>query len=224
MAILIGQPNVKHINPVQNINYSPVDIRQNDMINKALKERKELKSFLYTRENLHLDLFDAKSTDDSSLSLNASFQRKGEQRSINKAFNNFEQDSWRVGATLTIPLDDNGTTKSQTAQILSRLLDLSVSLRKTKEQIVFEVNEAIRNLQPTKVRYEILEKALKLSQENLNIDELRFSRGVIASNDLQRTQLELLQLKIDRLSALVDFKLSEIRLTKAVGVLGTEPL
>jgi len=173
------------------------------MINKALKERKELKHFLYTRENLNLDLSDAKSTDDSS---------------------GIEQDSWRIGATVTIPLNDNGTTKSRTAQILSQIFDLSVSIRRTKDQISFEVNEAIRNLQSTKVRYEILEKTLKLAEENLSIDELRFSRGVIASNDLQRTQLELLQLKVDRFSALVDYKLSEIELTKAVGVLGTDSL
>ncbi|VAX01627.1 hypothetical protein MNBD_GAMMA19-2269 [hydrothermal vent metagenome] len=224
LAILIGQPTVKHINPVQDINYSPVDADQNNMINKALEERKELKHFLYTRENLNLDLSDAKSTDDSSLSLNASFRRRGEQPRFNGALNGIEQDSWRIGATVTIPLNDNGTTKSRTAQILSQIFDLSVSIRRTKDQISFEVNEAIRNLQSTKVRYEILEKTLKLAEENLSIDELRFSRGVIASNDLQRTQLELLQLKVDRFSALVDYKLSEIELTKAVGVLGTDSL
>ncbi|NOY73274.1 MAG: TolC family protein, partial [Gammaproteobacteria bacterium] len=213
-----------HINPVQDINYSPVDVDQNNMINKALKERKELKHFLYTRENLNLDLSDAKSTDDSSLSLNASFRRRGEQPRLNGALNGIEQDSWSIGATVTIPLDDNGTTKSRTAQILSQIFDLSVSIRRTKDRISFEVNEAIRNLQSTKVRYEILEKTLKLAAENLSIDELRFSRGVIASNDLQRTQLELLQLKVDRFSALVDYKLSEIELTKAVGVLGTDSL
>jgi len=224
LAILIGQPDLNSINPVEMINYSPVDIRQNDMTNKALKERKELKHLLYSRENLTIDLSDMKSTDDSFLSLNASFQRKGEQRTINKALNRLEQDSWRIGATLTIPLDDNGTTKSRTAQILSQLSDLSINIKKTKDQIIFEVNDAIRNLQSAKVRYEILEKTLNLAQENLSIDELRFSRGVIASNDLQRTQLELLQLKVDRFSALVDYKLSEIELTKAAGVLGTESL
>jgi len=224
LAILIGQPDRKDINPVQNIHYNPVDIRQNDMINKALRERKELKHFLYTKENLNIDLSNAKSIDDSSLALNASYQRKGSQRNFNEALNRFKQDTWSIGATLTIPLDDNGTTKSQTAQILSRIFDLSISIKKTKDQIVFEVNEAIRNLQSTKVRYEILEKTLELAQENLSIDELRFSRGVIASNDLQRTQLELLQLKVDRFSALVDYKLSEIALTKAMGVLGTESL
>jgi len=224
LAILIGQPDLKFINPEQNINYSPMDIHQDDMINKALKERKELKNFFYSRENLNIDLSNAKSIDDSSLSLNASYQRKGNQRSFNEALNRFEQDTWRVGATLTIPLNDNGTTKSQTAQTLSRIFDLSISIKKTKDRIVFEVNEAVRNLQSTKVRYEILEKTLKLAQENLSIDELRFSRGVIASNDLQRTQLELLQLKVDRFSALVDYKLSEIALTKAVGILGTESL
>jgi len=224
LAILIGQPNVKRINPVQDINYNPVDVHQKNMINKALKERKELKHFLYTRENLNFDLSDAKSTDDSSLSLNAFFQRKAEQSNLNEALNGIKQDSWRIGATLTIPLDDNGTTKSQTAQILSQLFDLSINIKRTKDQIVFEVNEAIRNLQSTRVRYEILEKTLALAQENLSIDELRFSRGVIASNDLQRTQLELLQLKVDRFSALVDYKLSEIELIKAIGVLGTEVL
>ncbi len=224
LAILIGQSNVKHINPVQDINYSPIDVDQNNMINKALKERKELKHFLYARENLNLDLSDAKSIDDSSLSLNASFRRRGEQPRLNGALNGIEQDSWSIAATVTIPLNDNGTTKSQTAQILSQIFDLSVSIRRTKDRIVFEVNEAIRNLQSTKVRYEILEKTLKLAAENLSIDELRFSRGVIASNDLQRTQLELLQLKVDRFSALVDYKLSEIELTKAVGVLGTDSL
>ncbi len=224
LAILIGKPNVKRINPVQKINYNPMDVHQDSMINKALEERKELKSFRYARESLNLDLSNAKSINDSSLALTASFQRKGEQRSVNEALNGLEQDSWRIGATLTIPLDDNGTTKSQTAQILSQIFDLSINIKRAKDQIVFEVNEAIRNLQSTKARYEILEKTLKLAQENLSIDELRFSRGVIASNDLQRTQLELLQLKVDRFSALVDYKLSEIELTKAVGVLGTESL
>ncbi len=224
LAILIGQPNVKRINPVQNINYSPTDVDQNNMINEALEKRKELNQFLYTRENLNLDLSDAKSIDDSSLSLNALFQRKGKQSRLNEALNGIEQDSWQIGATVTIPLDDNGTTKNQTAQILSQIFDLSVSIKRTKDQIVFEVNEAIRNLQSTKVRYEILEKTLKLAEENLSIDELRFSHGVIASNDLQRTQLELLQLKVDRFSALVDYKLSEIELTKAIGVLGTDSL
>lgn len=224
LAILIGQPDLKHIDPTQTINYNPVDIRQNDMINKALEERKELKHLFYARENLNLDLSSMKSTDDSFLSLNASYQRKGEQRSVDAALDNIKQDSWRIEATLTIPLDDKGTTKSQTAQILSQLFDLSISIKKTKDQIVFEVNEAIRNLQSSKIRYEILEKTLKLAKENLAIDELRFSRGVIASDDLQRTQLELLQLKVDRFSALADYKLSEIELTKAVGVLGTESL
>ncbi len=224
LAILIGQPDSKHINPTQTIDYNPVDTRQVDMVSKALEERKELKHLLYARENLNLDLSSMKSIDDSFLSLSASYQRKGEQRSVDAALDNIKQDSWRIGATLTIPLDDRGTTKSQTAQILSQLSDLSISIKKTKDQIVFEVNEAMRNLQSSKIRYEILEKTLKLAKENLAIDELRFSRGVIASNDLQRTQLELLQLKVDRFSALVDYKLSEIELTKAVGVLGTESL
>jgi len=224
LAILIGQPDLKDINPVQKINYNPVDIHQNKMINKALKERKELKHFLYTRENLNIDLSDARSIDDSSFSLNASYRRTGQQQNFSGALNSLEQDTWRVGATLTIPLDDNGTTKSQTAQILSRIFNLSVNIKKTKDQIVFEVNEAIRSLKSTRIRYEILEKTLNLAQENLSIDELRFSRGVISSNDLQRTQLELLQLKVDRFSALVDYKLSEIELTRATGVLGIESL
>lgn len=222
LAILLGAANLRDINPMNGIEYLPRDIKKAQMLDLALKQRGELQRLTYSRENLNIELGTAKSVADSYLSLGMKYQRKREGQGLNSASNNTDKEAWNIGVSLIVPLDDHGTTNSRMDATRAQLREMDISIEETKDKVAFEVDEAIRGLELSKVRYEILEKAVSLAKGNLDIDQLRFSRGVISSDEVQRTQLQLLQVKVDQFNALIDYKLSEVALAKATGTLAAE--
>lgn len=222
LAILIGEPFLSKIIPTTIPLYSFKSINKNECLHTALQEREELKELGYLKNLLYTDLARARSTDDPFLLFNGNYKRKGEAKHFKSVFDNFKQEDWSIGIRVTIPIDDHGVTSNRTDRVFAGLSKLKNRRNKIKDGIIFEVNESIRNLDSFKRRFDILKEAVDIATENLKIDQLRFNRGVISSDDLGRTQNALLQLKVDRFNTLIDYKIAETALKKAMGTLNRE--
>lgn len=221
-AVFLGERQIKRVVPVAEPRFEAWDIGRDESISTALRMRKEVENLDVSRKLALLDVKISRSTDDPDISFFASYKKQGEAGRLNAAFDNFDHENWAVGTVLKITVDDHGITRYKTEKSLNNLSNVDITIEQTKDKIVLEVDEALRNMESARKRYEILEQAMGLSKKALNVDELRFKNGVISTSELQRTQLALLQLKVDHFNAITDYNVAQAALKRAMGILGVK--
>ncbi len=222
LALALGEESSKQILPTTVPSYQPVDVDVDKASSAALAQRIELQQLTLKQELNRLSLATAQSGDRPYLTLDGTYTLQGQGQTLGASSNALRDDNlsqWVVGATLTVPINDGGTTKATVRQALASETDTQLALDSTKRTIRREVEEAAQQLQSTEQRYQILSKSLTVANETVKIDQLRFARGLIRSIDLQQSQLALTQVSLDASNALVDYFLSQYKLHKAQGSL-----
>lgn len=219
LAVFLGMRDMKRVIPVSEPQFVPFDMGQEEALAVALKMRKELEDLVVSRKLALLDLDVSKSTDKADISFSANYKRQGEAGHFNSAFDSFDHENWSVGTVLNIPIDDHGITRYKAERSLHNLSNIDITIEQTRSKIVLEVDEALRNMESTRRRHDILGQAMELSKKALDVDQLRFRNGVISASELQRTQLSLLQLKVDYFNSVVDYNIAQASLKRAMGIL-----
>ena len=178
--------------------------------------RKELKVIEFEIDSLRSQLSQTKSTDDPTLTLSAGY-RHGSSSDKYSDIGSFNEESWNVLMSVEYPFDNHGRSDAESRSVNAKITKLQISKKRQADDIHKEIRDAYRDIDSSIKTYKILDRAAKLSEENLNIDELRFNKGVISSDDLMRTQNESLQIKVDRFNALIDFEIAQVKLYYSMG-------
>lgn len=222
LALALGEEPSKQILPTTIPSYQAVDVDVDKATSEALTQRIELQQLALKQDLNRLSLATAQSGDRPYLTLDGTYTLQGQGQTLGTGSNALRDDNlsqWVVGATLTLPLDDGGTTQAAVRQALANETDTRVALESTQRTIRREVQEAAQQLQSAEQRYQILSKSLAVASESVKIDQLRFARGLIRSIDLQQSQLALTQVSLDASNALIDYFLNQYKLYKAQGSL-----
>jgi outer membrane protein len=88
----------------------------------------------------------------------------------------------------------------------------------TAQHIVLNVQQSFVNLVSAHERIRTSEGLLAQARENLALAQGRYQVGVGPLIDVTDAQLALTQAESENIQAIVDFKLSEARLRKAMGL------
>jgi outer membrane protein TolC len=125
--------------------------------------------------------------------------------------------NWTVGGTLTVPVL-NPPLFSQVDQAAANLAGAQASEEITAQNIVLEVQQSFVDLVSARERIRTSDVLLTQARENLALAQGRYQVGVGPLIDVTDAELALTQAESENIQAIVDFKLSEARLRKAMGL------
>lgn len=189
------------------------------LVENAQHKRRELVRLSLRDRTIANRITAARATDDASLDVQG---KLSSQRGLGSDTSAVTQ--WTVGLTLTVPLTDGGGASSASQAAVQLREELAAERESMLDQIHQEVSNAVSTVSAARARFDLLDKSVRLAQETLRIDQLRFERGVIAYDELQRTQYQLLQVQAEHFATRVDIKKGELELAHVSGLFSVEIL
>ncbi len=205
--ILIGFPITSDIAVVTELDYSPIEVSEQEALAEALKRRTELRSDEIAVE---LSEISVRETDSQSeivgeLSLRYGIFKVAEE--FKDAFQDFDNDR-SVRLSLNVPLWDWGKNSAEVQAAEASLNTSRLAKTNRIDEIKREIRKIVRNLQSARQRVEITRRSEELAQKSYRISLLKFESGDLNSQDLALEQNRLTQARLNSLDAMIDYKQS----------------
>jgi outer membrane protein len=175
----------------------------------ALENRTELRALRARIRSAEADLTVAKRNFLPILSADANWSYRGQDLPY--------APNWSVGGTLTVPVL-NPPLFSQVDAAAASLASAQASEEITAQNVVLEVQQSFVDLVSARERIRTAEVLLTQARENLDLAQGRYQVGVGPLIDVTDAELALTQAESENIQAAVDFKISEARLRKAMGL------
>jgi outer membrane protein TolC len=128
-----------------------------------------------------------------------------------------QADVGRIGLVLEIPLYSGGQVSAGLREQRALLAAAQARLRTLEQQIVLEVETALRNITAAAERGRALQQTLDLARESLQIEQQKYDLGKGAIIDILDAQAALLQAESSYYRVLADYHTAWAQLTLAVG-------
>ncbi|MDW7679963.1 MAG: TolC family protein, partial [bacterium] len=203
---LIGMSIFDDITVTADITHNPVEIEIEKALDTALKYRMELRQREIDIENARYDLLRASATNEFRGDVNLSYGIIGTDPVLKNVLNNAEK-SQAVSIQFQIPFIDWGYRKSTIEAYKVSVQNRELSLEDQKNDIIIEVRNAYRNLKNLVNQIEIAEQNVRNAQLTYDINLERYENGDITSMDLNLFQNQLSQAKMNKINALINYKL-----------------
>jgi outer membrane protein len=180
-----------------------------DNIRTALENRTEIRAFQARIRAAEAALTLSKRNFLPSVSAGAEWNYRGQELPY--------APNWTVGATLSVPIL-NPPLFSQVDEAASNLAGAQANEEITAQNVVLEVQQSFVDLVSARERIRTAEVLLAQARENLALAQGRYEVGVGPLIDVTDAELALTQAESENIQAIVDYKLSEVRLRKAMGL------
>lgn len=187
-----------------------------DIIDEALKNRKELKSLTYRYEASKEGVSAAKSNWFPSLYLTGNYYYSNPNARFQPAKDEFNS-NWDLGVTLSWDVWNWGFTSSQVSQAEQTKIQLETNLDQLKENIQMEVYSNYLNLIKTEEKVTVSKEALEQSLENYRVTSEKYNTQLATSTDLIDAETLKLQAETNLKTAEVDFQIAKVKLEKSLG-------
>ncbi len=211
LKVLMGMENF-----YENIKISPeVNIQEEDLnleisidyaLNKRLDYQNLLKKINYMEEKIRFEK--GKALPIVSLS-SEYFLRTGSEFDF--------EDNWFFALRFYFPLFDGGFLKREILKGQEELKKLKEEERALRLKIYYEIKEAILNIESSKERLKVQEKAVEEAKENLKLEILKYDTGEGTTTDVIDAQAKLLREEANYWQSYYDYKLSLFAFKKAIG-------
>jgi outer membrane protein len=130
----------------------------------------------------------------------------------------FQEDmKWDALFTLTVPIFEGFTTKSQVEAAKIRMKSTELQMSQLKRQVRQQVETAHKDLQYALSQTAAYDRAVRLEEQNYRIQQQEYRLGLITNLDVLRILQDLQELRLRRLRALAAAKMNEVRLRVATG-------
>ena len=126
-------------------------------------------------------------------------------------------DSWDVSVNASWNLWDGGRTKADRADAAALKRVAEARLSDFDRQVAFEVRQRQLELQSSRAAISATADGVRAAAEARRVVGERFTAGVVTNTEVLDAQTALLQAELDRTRALVNARLAEARLLRAVG-------
>ncbi|MDQ3827890.1 MAG: TolC family protein [Candidatus Tectomicrobia bacterium] len=180
-----------------------------DSIRTALENRTEIRAFQARIRAAEAALTLSKRNFLPSVSAGAEWNYRGQELPY--------APNWTVGATLSVPIL-NPPLFSQVDEAASDLAGAQANEEISAQNVVLEVQQSFVDLVSARERIRTAEVLLAQARENLALAQGRYEVGVGPLIDVTDAELALTQAESENIQAIVDYKLSEVRLRKAMGL------
>ncbi|MDI6703594.1 MAG: TolC family protein [bacterium] len=123
----------------------------------------------------------------------------------------------RVGLSLAFTLYDKGIKREEIELAKANLSQVEIELKDLIASIKIELAESLDNINNRKMRLEVYQKDISLSEKLYEIAKVKYERGLISSKDLLEYQKDLFTKESNLFSAKIELFLEYIKLLKLTG-------
>jgi outer membrane protein len=204
----IGVPDLPPYRPVEALEIPLAVVSLEESIRTALDTRTELHALRARIRSANANLTLARRSFLPSLGVDANWNYRGQEFPL--------VPNWSMGVSLTIPVL-NPPLFSQLDKAGAILAAAQANEETAIQNIILEVQHSHLDLGEAQERIRASEVLVRQARENLELAEGRYEVGVGPLIDVTDAQLALTRAESESIQAIVDFKLAEARLRKAMG-------
>ena len=127
--------------------------------------------------------------------------------------------AWNVGVVMRIPVWNwmEGSYKVRASRATTAMAEIELS--DIKEKVELQLNQSSYKLTEAVKRMKVAEKNVQRAEENLRCANVGFQEGVMQSTDVMAAQTAWLNARTQKIDAIIDKKLAQTDLQKAMGTL-----
>jgi len=196
------------------LEYKPFNIRFEESIEEALRQRSEIKKAELevgqAKENVRI----SRSGFFPTISLSGAYNRFSDEVGLGGPY---PSERWTIQALATFTLGDWGNTAYKVGESKVKVTQAEDAKIIVKEGIILEVKDAYLNMTEAEKNIRVSEKSIEQAEENLRMNEERYKYQVATSTDVLDAVILLAQAKLDYYNALGDFNIAKANLEKAMG-------
>jgi outer membrane protein TolC len=126
-------------------------------------------------------------------------------------------DSWDASVNMSWPLWDGGRTRAERAETAAQTKVAEARLADFDRQVAFEVRQRQLELESSLAAIATTADGVRAAAEARRVVAERFNAGVVTNTEVLDAQTALLQAELDRTRALVNARIAEARLARALG-------
>ncbi|MCD4692598.1 MAG: TolC family protein [Calditrichales bacterium] len=204
---LIGLSIFDDVTVTTDISHHPVEIDLQTALDTGLKYRMELRQRKINIENANYDLIRASATNEFKGDINLSYGIIGTTDDEFENIYDTPTKDQRFSLELNVPLWDWGQKKSRIKAYRASIKDNELTLEDERSDIIIEIRRAYRNLKNLVNQIEIANQNVRNAQLTYDINLERYKNGDLTSMDLNLIQNQLSNAKMNKISALINYKL-----------------
>ncbi|MDX1700688.1 MAG: TolC family protein, partial [Melioribacteraceae bacterium] len=203
---LIGMDILEEINLITDVSYNFVDVDLDKAIDHGVKNRMELRQREINVENSQFNLIRTSATNEFYGNLSVSVGLIGTDESFKDIYKRPE-DNQQFSISFDIPLFDWGEREARIKASETVIETNNLNLADERTGVIVSIRNVFRNLQNLEVQIETSEISERNAQLSYDINLERYSIGDLTSFDLQQFQTQLSNAKLNRITALISYKL-----------------
>lgn len=196
--------------------HQPIDGDFQDYVNRALKQRPEMKLLLSAIAAADQEIVLARSGYYPEVGLTYRYVREGDDPDV-RGSPVHESSSWDVTAGLSWTLWHGGKTRSSVAEKKRMKAELLYNRKTVEDSVKLEVKSAVLSLDEAEKNIPTTQKALEQAEENLRVNEERYRAQVTTITEVLDAQALLTRARVDYYRALYGHNVALARLLRAMG-------
>lgn len=196
------------------LTYKPVEIREEEILSRALVLRPELAQLRYQQQMAGELLRLARAADMPTIAIGGNYNFWAN-------YLNFKRNNWQsyysFNLVISVPIFNGFSGSAQAAKAKAMMRSLELTEKGLTELIKAEIRQAWLNLLQAKETLFSQEKNVEQAQESLRLAELNYNEGLATFLDVSSAQVALTQARTNYSQALFDYVMALAQLEKAMG-------
>jgi outer membrane protein TolC len=199
------------------LEYTPMTIDIDRLIEEAFRERPELKLSDLGIKSAKKEVGIAASKLFPQLSIVFTYAREGDEPSVNGSRFQHDADNWNVMGVAQWNIWDWGKAWWGVGESKARVFQAECALEQVKDSVRLDVQAASLSVTEAKQNIQVAETAVSQAEEDFRINEERYKGQVATTTDVLDSLTRLTQARTNYYSALSDYNVAKARLQRAIG-------
>ncbi len=205
---------------VETLEYQPVEVALEATLDEAYRSRPEIRAAQLGVKSAKKGVWLAASGLFPQASVVFTYERQGDDPSVNGSRYEPDEDSWNVMAVAKWNVWDWGKTWFEVGENKAKVFQAECALKEAEDGVGLDVKKASLNLEEAEKNIQVAEKAVDQAEENFRINEERYKGQVATSTDVLDALTLLTQARTNYYTALSDYNIARARLQRAIGSRG----
>ena len=208
---LLGISLSEEIEVIADIQYKEVNVDLKQAVDNGLKQRLELQQKEVNITNAQFDLIQTSAQNKFRGDVSLSMGLMGNDPAFTGVYDKPTK-SPQAGITFSIPLFDWGERKARIRAAELSLESTKIDKQNLENDIIINIRKVYRNLNNLIRQIGIADQNLRNAELTYEINLERYSSGDLTSIDLERFQNQLSEKKMNKVNALISYKLELLNL------------
>ncbi|MDI6792667.1 MAG: TolC family protein [bacterium] len=190
-----------------------------EIFNLAIENRPDAKKFEIRLKLVQIELAKSRIKNKPIFTLSANYNFNSKGIRLKDLGSDFHEKNWGISGSISFPVQDGGISDAEIKRASLELKKMEFDYEEMKRKIKEEIEQLMENLESDKRKLDILNLSLDTAKENLEISQLKYTEGMIDSEDVLRSQLSLFQVENSLNEVRIAQVIDRVKLLKTIGIL-----